>query len=112
MRRAAAVPEQDEYISLIVDSLNFTSRNDRSPSDRRRSTGSLDRTDVESQEVEVLNGIDAELKRRDTWQGKLWGILMGFLSVLSFAHKLVSERLRPGDIALDATAGTGPIRCI
>ena len=56
---------------------------------------------------EVLNGIDAELKRRDTWQGKLWGILMGFLSVLSFAHKLVSERSRPGDIALDATAGTG-----
>lgn len=35
------------------------------------------------------------------------GILMGFLSVLSFAHKLVSDRLRPGDIALDATAGTG-----
>lgn len=32
---------------------------------------------------------------------------MGFLSVLSFAHKLTSERLAPGDIALDATAGTG-----
>lgn len=32
---------------------------------------------------------------------------MGFLSVLSFAHKLVSERLTPGDIAVDATAGTG-----
>ncbi|MGG1878214.1 class I SAM-dependent methyltransferase [Paenibacillus cisolokensis] len=32
---------------------------------------------------------------------------MGFLSVLSFAHKLVSERLQPGDIAVDATAGTG-----
>ncbi|MUG66038.1 methyltransferase domain-containing protein [Paenibacillus campinasensis] len=32
---------------------------------------------------------------------------MGFLSVLSFAHKLVSERLLPGDIAVDATAGTG-----
>ncbi|MGG3281936.1 class I SAM-dependent methyltransferase [Paenibacillus solani] len=32
---------------------------------------------------------------------------MGFLSVLSFAHKLVSERLRPGDTAVDATAGTG-----
>lgn len=32
---------------------------------------------------------------------------MGFLSVLSFAHKLTSERLAPGDTALDATAGTG-----
>lgn len=32
---------------------------------------------------------------------------MGFLSVLSFAHKLVSERLQPGGIAVDATAGTG-----
>lgn len=32
---------------------------------------------------------------------------MGFLSVLSFAHRLVSERLQPGDIAIDATIGTG-----
>ncbi|MNM91561.1 hypothetical protein D3C81_1038640 [compost metagenome] len=32
---------------------------------------------------------------------------MGFLSVLSFAHKLASERLAPGDAAVDATAGTG-----
>lgn len=32
---------------------------------------------------------------------------MGFLSVLSYAHKLVSERLQPGEIAVDATAGTG-----
>ncbi|OAB39201.1 SAM-dependent methyltransferase [Paenibacillus macquariensis subsp. defensor] len=32
---------------------------------------------------------------------------MGFLSVLSFAHKLVSERLKLGDIAIDATIGTG-----
>ncbi|WP_426451176.1 class I SAM-dependent methyltransferase [Paenibacillus sp. S-38] len=32
---------------------------------------------------------------------------MGFLSILSFAHKLVEERLRPGDTAVDATAGNG-----
>ncbi|MDO7907441.1 class I SAM-dependent methyltransferase [Paenibacillus sp. JX-17] len=32
---------------------------------------------------------------------------MGFLSVLSFAHKLISERVQPGDIVVDATAGTG-----
>ncbi len=32
---------------------------------------------------------------------------MGFLSVLSFAHKLVGDRLQPGDTAVDATAGTG-----
>ncbi|RKN82267.1 class I SAM-dependent methyltransferase [Paenibacillus ginsengarvi] len=32
---------------------------------------------------------------------------MGFVSVLSFAHRCVSERLRPGDTAVDATAGTG-----
>ncbi|GIP54931.1 MULTISPECIES: class I SAM-dependent methyltransferase [Paenibacillus] len=32
---------------------------------------------------------------------------MGFLSVLSFAHKLAGERLQPGDSAVDATAGTG-----
>lgn len=32
---------------------------------------------------------------------------MGFLSVLSYAHKLAAERLQPGDAAVDATAGTG-----
>lgn len=32
---------------------------------------------------------------------------MGFQSVLSFAHRLISERLQPGESAVDATAGTG-----
>ncbi|KGE18953.1 class I SAM-dependent methyltransferase [Paenibacillus wynnii] len=32
---------------------------------------------------------------------------MGFMSVLSFAHKLITERLVPGDRAIDATVGTG-----
>ncbi|AJS59724.1 tRNA (mnm(5)s(2)U34)-methyltransferase [Paenibacillus sp. IHBB 10380] len=32
---------------------------------------------------------------------------MGFLSVLSFAHKLVSERITSGDVVVDATIGTG-----
>ncbi|MRN51914.1 class I SAM-dependent methyltransferase [Paenibacillus monticola] len=32
---------------------------------------------------------------------------MGFLSVLSFAHKLTTERLALGDRAIDATVGTG-----
>lgn len=32
---------------------------------------------------------------------------MGFLSVLSYAHKLVEGRLHSGGIAVDATAGTG-----
>jgi 16S rRNA C1402 N4-methylase RsmH len=32
---------------------------------------------------------------------------MGFLSILSFAHKCIEERLKPGDAAIDATAGNG-----
>lgn len=32
---------------------------------------------------------------------------MGFPSVLSFSHKLITDRLQPGDYAIDATAGTG-----
>ncbi|WP_058301529.1 class I SAM-dependent methyltransferase [Gorillibacterium timonense] len=32
---------------------------------------------------------------------------MGFVSVLAYAQKLVGERLQPGEIAVDATAGTG-----
>jgi SAM-dependent methyltransferase len=32
---------------------------------------------------------------------------MGFVSVLSFAHDLARQRIRPGDTAIDATAGNG-----
>ncbi|MFC0214505.1 class I SAM-dependent methyltransferase [Paenibacillus chartarius] len=32
---------------------------------------------------------------------------MGFLSVLSFAHQLVQQRVQAGDMAIDATAGCG-----
>lgn len=32
---------------------------------------------------------------------------MGFPSVLSFSHKLIADRLQPGNYAIDATAGTG-----
>ncbi|MEK3673371.1 MULTISPECIES: tRNA (mnm(5)s(2)U34)-methyltransferase [unclassified Paenibacillus] len=32
---------------------------------------------------------------------------MGFMSVLSFAHKLTAERLAPGGRAIDATVGAG-----
>lgn len=32
---------------------------------------------------------------------------MGLLSVLSFAQKLVEDRVAPGDIVIDATVGTG-----
>lgn len=32
---------------------------------------------------------------------------MGFLSILSFAHRLVQERVRPGDLVVDATIGNG-----
>jgi len=32
---------------------------------------------------------------------------MGFLSVLSMAHKLVAERVNPGDTVIDATCGNG-----
>jgi predicted methyltransferase len=33
--------------------------------------------------------------------------MMGFLSVLSMAHKWIAERTSPGDIVIDATAGGG-----
>ncbi|PZD94618.1 SAM-dependent methyltransferase [Paenibacillus sambharensis] len=32
---------------------------------------------------------------------------MGFISVLAMAHKLVQERVQPGDCAVDATVGNG-----
>lgn len=33
--------------------------------------------------------------------------IMGFLSVLSFAHQLISQRVHPGDAVIDATLGNG-----
>jgi predicted methyltransferase len=32
---------------------------------------------------------------------------LGFLSILSMAHKWIAERVRPGDTVIDATAGGG-----
>ncbi|TDF96319.1 class I SAM-dependent methyltransferase [Paenibacillus piri] len=32
---------------------------------------------------------------------------MGFLSILSYAHKLIEERIAPGEAVVDATAGNG-----
>ncbi|SFE43623.1 Putative rRNA methylase [Paenibacillus catalpae] len=32
---------------------------------------------------------------------------MGFLSILSMAHKWIAERVKPGDTVIDATAGGG-----
>lgn len=32
---------------------------------------------------------------------------MGFVSVLNFAQQLIQKRLQPGEIAIDATVGTG-----
>lgn len=66
--------EQDEYISLIVDSLELL------PPEMivHRLTGDAPRDLLigpmwSLRKWEVLNGIDAELKRRNSWQGKLWG---------------------------------------
>lgn len=32
---------------------------------------------------------------------------MGFVSILSFTHKLIEERVKPGETVIDATAGNG-----
>ncbi|MBO2943463.1 TIGR01212 family radical SAM protein [Paenibacillus sp. F411] len=65
--------EQDEYIGLIADTLEFL------PPEMivHRLTGDAPRDLLigpmwSRRKWEVLNGIDAELKRRNTWQGKLW----------------------------------------
>ncbi|MCM3493065.1 MULTISPECIES: TIGR01212 family radical SAM protein [Paenibacillus] len=65
--------ERDEYVNLIVDTLEFL------PPEMiiHRLTGDAPRELLigpmwSLDKWPVLNGIDAELKRRDTWQGKLW----------------------------------------
>ncbi|GBF74032.1 TIGR01212 family radical SAM protein [Paenibacillus sp. 598K] len=65
--------EQDEYIGLVVDTLELLP-----PSMIvHRLTGDAPRELLigpmwSLNKWSVLNGIDAELKRRDTWQGKYW----------------------------------------
>lgn len=65
--------ERDEYVNLIVDTLEFL------PPEMivHRLTGDAPRELLigpkwSLDKWPVLNAIDAELKRRDTWQGKLW----------------------------------------
>jgi len=65
--------EMDEYVKLIVDSLEML------PPEMvvHRLTGDAPRNLLigpmwSLRKWEVLNAIDAELKRRDTWQGKRW----------------------------------------
>lgn len=65
--------ERDEYVGLVVDTL------ERLPPDMivHRLTGDAPRQLLigplwSLNKWEVLNAIDAELSRRDTWQGKLW----------------------------------------
>lgn len=65
--------EKDEYVRLVVDTLELL------PPDMiiHRLTGDAPRDLLigpmwSLKKWEVLNAIDAELKRRDTWQGKRW----------------------------------------
>lgn len=65
--------EMDEYVKLIVDTLEIL------PPEMivHRVTGDAPRDLLigptwSLRKWEVLNAIDAELRRRDTWQGKLW----------------------------------------
>ncbi|MBN3523193.1 TIGR01212 family radical SAM protein [Paenibacillus apiarius] len=65
--------EMDEYVKLIVDSLEIL------PPEMivHRVTGDAPRDLIVGpmwslKKWEVLNAIDAELRRRDTWQGKYW----------------------------------------
>ncbi|WP_036709142.1 TIGR01212 family radical SAM protein [Paenibacillus pinihumi] len=65
--------EQDEYVKLIADTLELL------PPDMivHRLTGDAPRNLLigpmwSLRKWEVLNAIDFELRRRDTWQGKLW----------------------------------------
>jgi radical SAM superfamily enzyme len=65
--------EQDEYIKLIVDTLEML------PPEMivHRLTGDAPRNLLigpmwSLNKWEVLNSIDRELRERDTWQGKYW----------------------------------------
>jgi radical SAM protein (TIGR01212 family) len=65
--------EQDEYVKLIVDTLELL------PPEMivHRLTGDAPRELLigpmwSLKKWEVLNAIDAELRRRSTWQGRLW----------------------------------------
>lgn len=67
--------ERDEYIDLVVDTLEML------PPDMivHRLTGDAPRDLLigpmwSTNKWDVLNGIDKELRRRDTWQGKLWEV--------------------------------------
>ena len=69
-----SVLTKDEYISLVVDVIEVLGPD----ISIQRLTGDGPRSRLLAPEWsikkwEVLNGIEAELERRDSWQGKCWG---------------------------------------
>ena len=104
--------EKDEYINLVADQLEIL------PPEmivhRITGDGPIELMIGPMWSVtkwEVLNGIDKELERRGSWQGKHYvGAVeddMKLLRVLPFARHLLGETIIPGETVVDATAGNG-----
>ena len=103
---------QEDYVSLICDQLEVLPpqvviQRLTGDGDRRQLLGPL----WSLYKRAVLNAIDKELIRRDSWQGKaLASTGEGALSVkdiLDFAKEILLERLQPDGVFVDFTMGNG-----
>ena len=92
---------KDEYVNIVCDQLELLEKN----TVIHRITGDPDDNDLIEpkwtiKKFDVLNSIDKELKKRNTYQGFN-------LSILNRSKQLMETNLKPKDLVVDATCGNG-----
>lgn len=92
---------KEEYIDIVSDQLELLNENIII----HRLTGDGKQEDLIEpkwtlNKIDVLNGIDKELAKRNTYQGFQ-------KSILNKVNQQIDEHLKPNDLAIDATTGNG-----
>ena len=92
---------KEEYIDIVCDQLELLNENIVV----HRLTGDAKQDDLIEpiwtlNKIDVLNGIDKELAKRNTYQGFQ-------KSILNFVKQQIDEHLKPNDLVIDATTGNG-----
>lgn len=92
---------KEEYVNIVCDQLEYLNENIVI----NRITGDPDKDELIepfwlTKKFGVLNEIDKELKRRNTYQGFN-------RSILNKVHQIIENNIKPNDIVIDMTCGNG-----
>ena len=92
---------KEEYVNIVCDQLEYLNENIVI----NRITGDPDKDELIepfwlTKKFGVLNEIDKELKRRNTYQGFN-------RSIINKVHQIIEDNIKPNDIVVDMTCGNG-----